>query len=119
MGRRIEIELTSNRSDGTWTWRAAGALQPRGILDAGLLHEGAKPGDVVRAEADFEVDGITITGLLGPKEPKRRPADRLDVLGRGGADAGAVTTSLVPKSDRPRGRAPGGWGDGPPGDRSG
>ena len=24
MGRRIEVELTSARDDGIWTWRAAG-----------------------------------------------------------------------------------------------
>ena len=28
VARRIEIELTSARPDGTWTWRAAGALNP-------------------------------------------------------------------------------------------
>ena len=32
MSRRIEIELTSDRGDGSWTWRAAGARQPRGVL---------------------------------------------------------------------------------------
>ena len=33
----MEIELTSTRPDGTWTWRAAGARQPKGELDGGLL----------------------------------------------------------------------------------
>ena len=42
MSRRIEIELTSTRPDGSWTWRAAGAREPKGVLDgvgaAGGLH---------------------------------------------------------------------------------
>ena len=29
MSRRIDIELTSARPDGTWTWRAAGARNPK------------------------------------------------------------------------------------------
>ena len=31
VSRRIEIELTSARDDGSWTWRAAGAREPRGV----------------------------------------------------------------------------------------
>ena len=38
MARRIEIELTSARPDGTWTWRAAGAREPKGVLDGKLLY---------------------------------------------------------------------------------
>ena len=37
MSRRIDIELTSVREDGTWTWRAAGAKQPRGVVDSSVL----------------------------------------------------------------------------------
>ena len=37
MSRRIEVELTSRRDDGTWTWRAAGAREPKGLVDAALL----------------------------------------------------------------------------------
>jgi hypothetical protein len=59
--RRIEIELTSARPDGTWTWRAAAARQPKGVLDGALLFEGAKAGDVLKAEAEFELEGIVIT----------------------------------------------------------
>ena len=47
MSRRIEIELTSARSDGTWTWRAAGAREPKGVLEGSLLPSGAKTGDVL------------------------------------------------------------------------
>ncbi|HCB37945.1 MAG TPA: hypothetical protein DEP66_07095, partial [Acidimicrobiaceae bacterium] len=83
MSRRIEIELTSRRDDGRWTWRAAGAKQPKGELDAKILPNGAKPGDVLRAEADFDLDGIVIREVLPPKERSGRPeAERIEFLGR-------------------------------------
>ena len=37
MPRRIDIELTSSREDGSWTWRAAGAKEPRGTVPGGVL----------------------------------------------------------------------------------
>ena len=64
MSRRIDVELTSQSDDGTWTWRAAGAKQPKGTLDGALLYSGAAVGDVCRAEADFEIDGIFITAVM-------------------------------------------------------
>lgn len=103
MSRRIEIELTSARPDGTWTWRSAGALQPRGVLDGAVLYEGAKAGDVVRAEAEFEIDGITIVAVVPPKEKKRPEKERLELIG-GRREGPAVTTSLVPaRRSRPDG----------------
>nr|MBA2624985.1 hypothetical protein [Acidimicrobiia bacterium] len=90
MARRIEVELTSHREDGSWTWRAAGARQPRGVLDGALLPAGASVGTVLKAEAEIDVEGITITSVLpdraarpgvarieviGPPEPERRPEE--------------------------------------------
>ncbi len=103
MARRIDIELTSARPDGIWTWRAAGALQPRGILDASLLHEGAKPGDVVKADAEFEIDGISIIAVLAPREKHRSEAQRIELLAPTRATPG-VTTQLAGGGDR---RGPG------------
>src|SRR4051812_13450945 len=80
MARRIEIELTSTRDDGTWTWRAAGAKQPKGVLEGGLLYPDAKVGDVVGADAEFEVEGITVTAVLPPKGKRAEP-ERLEVIG--------------------------------------
>jgi hypothetical protein len=80
MARRIDIELTSSRDDGTWTWRAAGAKQPKGTLDAGVLYRDAKVGDVVRAEADFEVEGITILSVTPPRS-KQSDTARIEYLG--------------------------------------
>ena len=64
MSRRIEIELTSLRSDGTWTWRAAGAREPKGILQPSVLPQESKTGDVLKVEADFNIDGITILSVV-------------------------------------------------------
>lgn len=81
MPHRMDVELTSERGDGTWTWRAAGAREPKGVVDAALLYEGARTGDVVRVEATVELDGISVTSVLPPKEKKGAGANRLEVLG--------------------------------------
>ncbi|MDQ1391084.1 MAG: hypothetical protein QOF30_61, partial [Acidimicrobiaceae bacterium] len=94
MARRIDIELTSARPDGSWTWRAAGALKPRGVLDGTLLSRGAKPGDVLRVDAEFEMDGITIVAVLPPKEKKAEP-ERLEIIGPPRAATPDVTTTLA------------------------
>ncbi|MGY6499624.1 MAG: hypothetical protein ACXIVQ_01800 [Acidimicrobiales bacterium] len=124
MPRRIEVELTSEREDGTWTWRAAGARQPKGTLDGSLLYDGAKIGDVVRADAEFEVDGIDIVGVLPPKGPRAQP-ETIELLSSGPSEDQLVTTTLAPKrrgerrgGDREGGRRPGRReGGGPRGDR--
>jgi hypothetical protein len=102
MSRRIDVELTSARDDGTWTWRAAGAKQPKGVVDAKLLYDGAKVGDVVRAEADFEIDGISILSVIPPKAEARKEPERIEIIGTR-KDTPGVTSSLVPKSERGRG----------------
>jgi hypothetical protein len=99
MSRKIEVELTSDRGDGSWTWRAAGAKQPKGDLDASLLYPGAKVGDVVRAEADFDIDGIVVVSVQPPREKAKEEADRIEFLGPR-RDEAAVTTTLAPKSKR-------------------
>lgn len=98
MSRRLEVELTSKRDDGSYTWRQAGAKQPKGELDGSLLYDGAAVGDVVRVDAEFAVDGVFITGVLPPKA-KRREKETLEILGTG-KDEGGVTTQLVGKRGR-------------------
>ena len=93
MARRLEIELTSARPDGTWTWRAAGALEPRGSLDASLLYEGAKAGDVVRAETEFGIEGITVIGVEPPRAPAAEEQNRIEILARPAAPG--VTAQLA------------------------
>lgn len=79
MPRRIEIELTSKVDDDTWTWRAAGARQPKGRLAAKVLPGGAKLGDVLRAEVEDDLDGIAVLQILPTKEKAPEP-ERLVLL---------------------------------------
>jgi len=72
MSRRIEIELTSKREDGTWTWRAAGAQQPKGVVDASLVPSGAAVKDVVRAEVETDLDGTRVLTIAAPKQKAER-----------------------------------------------
>ena len=123
MPRRIEIELTSTREDGTWTWRAAGAKQPKGELDGALLPAGAEVGAVLKADAEFMVDGIEIVAVLAPKAARKEP-ERLVVVGTR-KDEPLVTTQLAPKGRggrdgrRDRDRDGGDRRDRGPRDRSG
>ena len=103
MSRRIEVELTSTREDGTWTWRAAGAKLPKGELNGSLLFAGAKVGDVVRADADFMMDGIDIIAVLAPKGARKEP-ERIVIVGTPRRDdEPLVTTKLAPKGRGDRG----------------
>ncbi|MGZ4770111.1 MAG: hypothetical protein ACXVLX_15720, partial [Ilumatobacteraceae bacterium] len=79
MPRRIEIELTSARPDGTWTWRVAGAREPRGVLDGSLLPDGAKTGSVLKADAEVELEGYTILSVATAKD-KAEKSGLLDLL---------------------------------------
>ena len=118
MARRLDIELTSDRGDGNWTWRAAGAKQPKGTVDGALLPAGASVGDVLKVEADADLDGLTITTVFAPKGP-RKEADTLQLLGSGRTEP-LVTQVLAPKGrgrgrdsdDRGRGRGRGRGRDG-------
>ena len=80
MSQRLEVMLTSRRPDGTWTWRAAGARQPKGVLSEGLVPAGAAVGDVLRVEAEVSVDGIAVRQVL-PTKGERPPPPRLEHLG--------------------------------------
>jgi hypothetical protein len=68
MPRRIDIELTSASSDGSWTWRAAGALKPKGTVDGSILPDDASVGDVVKVEAEQMLDGIEILSVVKGRE---------------------------------------------------
>ncbi len=72
MSRRIEIELTSKREDGTWTWRAAGAQQPKGVVADAVLPAGAAVKDVLRAEVETDLDGTRVLSITPPKQKAER-----------------------------------------------
>jgi len=94
MSHRIDVELTSDRGDGTWTWRAAGARQPKGVVDASLLPPEAKVGDVLRAEAEAELEGTVIVSVTPPKKKGRTEPQRIEIIGSRGEEAG-VTAQLA------------------------
>ena len=72
MSRRIDVELTSNKGDGTWTWRSAGAKEPKGIVESTLLPAAAKVGDVLKIEAEFSLDGVSVLAVIPPKGKEER-----------------------------------------------
>jgi hypothetical protein len=110
MARRIDIELTSRRDDDTWTWRAAGAREPRGTVDSGLLPEGSNEGDVFRAELEGFIDGIQVVSVVPPKPTQSEP-ERIELLGPPpGESTDGVSVPPGRKERRPR-RAPAGGRD--------
>ena len=114
MSRRIEIELTSARPDGTWTWRAAGARAPKGVLDGSLLPDGSKIGSVLKADAEVELDGMTILAVSTNKD-KAEKSGLLDLI-PSDKPFEAVTQQLAKRDRGDRGDRPP-RRDGPAGDR--
>ena len=112
MSRRLDIELTSNRQDGTWTWRAAGAKSPKGVVNGSLLSADAKTGDVLKVEADFDIDGISVLSVVQMREKGQR-GNLLEMLASEKTFT-PVTQKLAdkPKSDRKGGRDAKGKRDG-------
>ena len=101
MSRRIEIELTSARPDGTWTWRAAGAREPKGVLATAILPNGSKVGDLLKAEVDVELDGTTVLNVA-PVRGKAEKSGLIEIL-PSATPFEAVTQQLAGRSDRDRG----------------
>ncbi len=92
MSRYTDIELTSQSPEGSWTWRAAGARQPRGTVSRDLVPPGGRVGDVMRAEIESGLEGVEIVSFATPK-PLRSPtesAQRIEVLGAPRSDPGVV-----------------------------
>lgn len=126
MPRKIDVELTSAQPDGSFNWRAAGARQPKGVVGSGLLYPGAKVGDVVRAEATFDIEGVVITSVVPPPHARVEKAARIEIVGTRKDEPG-VTSHLAPKGrdrdgdrgGRPERGGPGGRPDRARTDRSG
>ncbi len=79
MSRRIDIELTSALADGSWTWRAAGAKKPNGVVDASILPAGSAVGDLLKVEVEQMLDGIEIQSIVKGRE-KTDDANVLELL---------------------------------------
>lgn len=109
MSLRMDIELTSARPDGTWTWRKAGARQPKGELDGTLLSD-ASVGDQLSVEYANTLDGIDILQILPTKTARASKHETIELVRPSSPDQ-LVTTTLAPKGrgdrrgdrDRPRG----------------
>ena len=103
MSRRIDIELTSQMGDGSWTWRAAGARQPKGTVEAALVPPGEAVGAVLRADVEIGLEGIEILALTSAK-PARSPEKtegRIEVKGTP-RRAPDVSVILAPGSNKRR-----------------
>ena len=101
MSRRIDIELTSQTPEGSWTWRAAGARQPKGVVEGSLVPAGERVGSVLRADVEVGLDGIEIL-TLSPAKPVRSPEKtegRIEVRGTP-KRAPDVSVVLAPGSRR-------------------
>lgn len=99
MARRIDIELTSKRDDGAWTWRAAGAREPRGTVDGKLLPPTCSVGDTFKVEVEGFLDGLTITAVIPPKTSRSEP-ERIEILAPRTGETTLVTTQLARKPRR-------------------
>ena len=103
MSRRIDIELTSTRDDGSWTWRAAGAREPRGSLSGDLLPAGASVGDVLKVEVEGYLDGVEVVSVVPGRAPRREP-ERLELIAPTRRDDELVTTKLAGRGSGSRRR---------------
>ncbi len=103
MSRRIDIELTSNAGDGSWTWRAAGARQPKGTVDAALVPSGEKVGSILQADVEVSLDGIEVLSLTAakPLRSTEKVEGRIEVRGTP-KRAPDVSVILAPGSGRRR-----------------
>jgi hypothetical protein len=79
MSRRIDIELTSALADGSWTWRAAGARKPNGVVDGSILPAGSAVGDVLKVEVEQMLDGIEVQSVVKGRD-KSDDANVLELL---------------------------------------
>jgi len=79
MSRRIDIELTSALADGSWTWRAAGARKPNGVVDGAILPSGSAVGDVLKVEIEQMLDGIEVQSVVKGRE-KAEDTNVLELL---------------------------------------
>ena len=101
MSMRLDIELTSARDDGMWTWRAAGAKVPKGVVESTLLPGESKVGDVLKIEADFDIDGITVLSVV-PQRDKSQKATLLQLIDDKPFTGVTEKLAKKAKSDRPQ-----------------
>jgi hypothetical protein len=89
------------------------------VVASELVPAGAKVGEIMKAEADFDLDGVSVISMTPKQEKKRNEAERIEIIGQPRRDDQLVTSTLTsrPKSDRPDRRGKDDRGD--RGDRPG
>lgn len=70
MSYKINIELTSQRPDGIFTWRVKGAKNPKGVVSPELLPENSSVKDELIAEVEYLMDGVSIIRVDKLPEPE-------------------------------------------------
>ena len=98
MAHRIEVELTSQTGDSTWTWRAAGAKQPRGTVDGSLVPEGSAVGIGAPGRGGDHPGRHHGDRPAGPEGQERAPAGRADRDPRHPAARARTSTWCSPPS---------------------
>ena len=90
---KIDVEITSQREDGDWTWRAVGAREPKGTVEASLLPDDLIVGAQFSVETEHFLDGIVVTKVFDKKQESEK-GETLKILGSG-KQADLVTTQLA------------------------
>ncbi len=104
MANHIEIEITSKRNDGSFTWRAKGAKEPRGVVDPNIVGSDAVVGEVFKAEFESWLDGVQIVSAIKSSKKIESLSD-IEILGPRQFKAG-VTATLVAKKQQTKARKP-------------
>ncbi len=121
MPRRIEIELTSALADGSYTWRAAGARNPKGVLDGAIVPSGAGVGTELKVEVEQMLDGIEILSVVKDRDKPDR--ELLELIPSDEPFEAVIETRAKRErrggSDKRSGAKRGGRRGGPRDDRSG
>ena len=89
MPRRIDIELTSELPDGSWTWRAAGAKNPKGTVTGEVLPDGSAVGQV-RLDHGRTVTAKIVAELVQATSDDLNGTDRAVILHHRGHLSGNV-----------------------------
>ena len=90
---KIDVEITSQREDGDWTWRAVGAREPKGTVEASLLPDDLTIGTQFSVETEHFLDGIVVTKVFDKKQEPEK-GETLEILGSG-EQADLLTTQLA------------------------
>ena len=90
---KIDVEITSQRENGDWTWRAVGAREPKGTVEASLLPDDLVVGAKFSVETEHFLDGIVVTKVFDQKQATEK-GETLEILGSG-KQTDLVTTQLA------------------------